>query len=69
MCSINQMCSGGLTNITGRNLLGIMETMKFAYHMENFRDFLNLKDKLSKANFSYTISDNPDEYEFMVSIV
>ena len=56
ICSLVQLCSGGLTNITGSNLFGIMETMKFAYHSAVFNDFLKLQDKIMQANFTYTLT-------------
>ena len=53
-----QVCSGTIVNATGTNLKGIMEVMKFAYHLADERDFENLNDKILKANFSYSLTSS-----------
>ena len=52
------MCGGGMVNMTGRNLSGIMKTMKFALHSSTKKDFQNLQDLVSALNFTYTIKKN-----------
>ena len=48
------MCAGGMVNMTGTDLIGIMKAMKFAYHLTSFdKDFIDLQKQISKANVSY----------------
>ena len=68
------MCGGGMVNMTGSNLTGIMETMKFAYHATSYDDFLNLKNQISSANFTYKMSTSMEFSEstydvIMISII
>ena len=60
ICSNNQMCGGGMVNMTGTNLTGIMEAMKFASHSTAYKDFLSLREKVSKSNFTYTVRSSMD---------
>ena len=53
---LTQICSGGWVNTTGTNLTGIMETMKYAYHSVLTEDLESLKEMISRANFTYTMS-------------
>ena len=55
---LGQICSGNIVNITGTTLEGIMEVMKFAYHLADERDFGDLNDKILKANYSYSITSS-----------
>ena len=57
---LGQICSGIIVNITGTTLRGIMEVMKFAYHLADERDFEDLKDKILKANYTYSFNSSSD---------
>ena len=51
-----QLCGGGMVNITGTNLTGIMKTMKFAFHSQTSQDIEELREKISNENFPYTLT-------------
>ena len=55
---LNRFCSGGMVNMTGTNITGIMETMKFAFHLTLVSDLLKLEKMISKANFTYTMKSS-----------
>ena len=63
VCSLIQMCTGGMVNMTGIDLIGIIKVMKFAYHLTSFeKDFMELQEQISKSNISYPRrSFSPDE--------
>ena len=44
-----------MVNMTGTNLTGIMETMKFAFHAAMSKDLLELEEKISRVNITYAI--------------
>ena len=54
--SRTRFCSGGMVNITGTNLSGIMKTMNFAFHSANDKDFDGFTENIFKANITYTQS-------------
>ena len=56
--SLGQICGGTIVNTTGTNLRGIMEVMKFAFHLELERDLEDLNDKILKANYSYSLTSS-----------
>ena len=60
ICSNTQICGGGLTNVTGTNLTGIMETMKFAYQLAVFNDYVKLQERIVRTNFTYTLAFQND---------
>ena len=55
---LNQVCGGGIVNITGNNMNGIMKVMKFAYHLADASDFKELNDKILKANYTYSLTSS-----------
>ena len=55
--------------MTGSNLTGIMETMKFAYHATSYNDFLNLKNQISSANFTYKMSTSMEFSESTYDVI
>ena len=56
--ALKQMCGGGMVNMTGTNLMGIMEAMKFAFHSALSKDLSNLEEMISRANFTYTMTSS-----------
>ena len=58
-----------MVNMTGSNLTGIMETMKFAYHATSYDDFLNLKNQISSANFTYKMSTSMEFSESTYDVI
>ena len=57
VCSQYELCGGGLVNMTGTNLKGILEIMKFAFHYAAPSDFMRLQDKIVEANLTYSKSN------------
>ena len=58
-----------MVNMTGSNLTGIMETMKFAYHATSYNDFLNLKSQISTSNFTYKMSTSMEFSESTYDVI
>ena len=56
--SRTRFCSGGMVNITGTNLSGIMKTMNFAFHSATDKDFDGCTENIFKANITYTPSSS-----------
>ena len=53
---LKHFCSGGMVNITGTNLSGIMKTMNYALHSATYKDFEGFTENVIKANITYTQS-------------
>ena len=46
---LKKFCSGGMVNITGTNLSGIMKTMNYALHSATHQDFDSFTENVIKA--------------------
>ena len=56
--TLNHFCSGGMVNLTGTNLSGIMKTMNYAFHSATDKDFDGFTENIFKANITYTQSSS-----------
>ena len=55
---LNRFCGGGMVNMTGANITGIMETMKFAFHSTLSSDLSKLQEMVLRANFTYIMESS-----------
>ena len=55
----NDFCSRGVANITGSKIQGIMEMMKYAYHLNSHLDVKQLLELVQTMNLPYVMRTDP----------